>query len=299
VRVLLTGASGFIGSHVARELVAGGDAVTAVIAPASSLDPIADLGVAGVVRADLRSADLDRLVEACRPEVCVHLAWYVEPGRYLTEARPNLESLAASVRLLTALEGGTCRRVVLAGTCLEGATGEDGRPVTSTSPYAATKAALHSVATHLEVTDVVCAHIFHVYGPGERRERIVPQVALACLQGQPLEVTSGDRQFDYLHVEDVASALATIAKARMIGQVDVCSGQRVALRELFDEIGRAAGHRGMIKIGARPDGEEMIIPGGDPRVLADVGWSPRWTLEEGVVQTVAWWRGVIERERKR
>src|SRR4051812_32231738 len=103
MRVLLTGATGFIGSNVARALRRDGFEVHALSRP----------------EVDLRDADaVDRAIERAKPEMCIHLAWYAEPGKYL-HAKENLALVGATLRLAERLHEAGCKRFVGAGTCFE------------------------------------------------------------------------------------------------------------------------------------------------------------------------------------
>src|SRR6185295_8451441 len=103
MRVLLTGATGFIGSNVARALRKGAFEVHALSLP----------------EVDLADADaVDRMIDRVRPEMCIHLAWYAEPGKYL-HAKENLALVGSTLRLAERLHAAGCKRFVGAGTCFE------------------------------------------------------------------------------------------------------------------------------------------------------------------------------------
>ena len=289
MRVLVTGAGGFIGSAVARKLVTDGHEVTAVLSPVSGLERLTDIVDAlKIVRADLVSADLTRLTTDVKPDACIHLAWYVDPDRYLTATGENLMSLAAGIRLVSALETTGCPRLVLAGTCLEG---NRPAPHPGETIYAASKSALHRVAMCLERMSVVCGHIFSLYGRAEKPTRVVPRVIQACLERRPIDVTSGEQTRDFLHVDDVAAGLAALAMSDIRGGVDVCSGRNTPLRDVFAAIEAAAGASGVIRLGgrSRPPGEPSVIAG-DVSTLTGLGWRANWTLSDGIADTVEWWR---------
>src|SRR4051812_540004 len=145
MRVLLTGASGFIGSHVARHLVDGGDEVTAGFFSGKPPPPIQGILFPVLnVEAGPFFSPLLPLVAKAAPDACIHLAWYVKPDRYLTAVPENLASLVAGTRLLSALDGAGCPRAVVAGTCLEPGT-FDGKTQPQWTIYAAAKSALHQV----------------------------------------------------------------------------------------------------------------------------------------------------------
>ena len=292
MRVLLTGAAGFIGSHVARRLVAYGHTVAAIVRPIGQRNRLAGIeDTITFLEADLSSADLHQIVETTAPEACIHLAWHVDPTRYLTSVPDNLASLASSIRLLAVLDEARVSRIVLGGTCLEaGAGGEAG----SDTIYAAAKTALHEIGTRLERAPSACAHIHHVFGPEEKESRMVPSIIRSCLEGRPVSVSTGEQVRDFLHVEDVASALVSVLESDETGQVDICSGEPTRLRQVFEVIGEATGRRDLIEIGGRPkQPNDLAAVVGDPGRLHATGWSPRWTLTAGIADTVAFWRSQV------
>jgi nucleoside-diphosphate-sugar epimerase len=298
MRVFLTGAAGFIGSQVARILVDRREEVFALVRPTTSLRRLD--GLEDRIRltfGDLTIADeVEAALAIARPDICIHLAWHTEPGTYLGAARENLASLEAGVHLLRLLIDVQCPRVVLAGTCVEPEAGKASNPKQSTI-YAASKLALHQTAERLGTAGLstICAHIFHLYGPGEDERRLVPELILALLRGEDIEVTAGEQRRDYLHVTDVASALCAIADSKLVGTVDVCSGRSVPLRSLFALIGEETGRGELIRLGAREyDADEVFSIAGDSASLTNqTGWRPGWQLSEGIKQTVGWWRETL------
>jgi nucleoside-diphosphate-sugar epimerase len=281
-----------------RTLLAGGHEVLALVRPRTDLQRLRDvLSRIDRVEADLGSPDLPGRLADGRPEAAVHLAWYAMPGRYL-DAVENLESLENSLRLVRALAAVSCRRFVGVGTCLEYALGT--APVSESSPtgptrlYAAAKLALATVLDVLRgVTGMstAWARLFYVYGPAEDERRLVPLVLRAVLAGKRAPVSTGDQVRDYLHVDDVAAALAAIALGAADGVVNVASGRAVTVREIVLAASRAAGRPDVVDLGALP--RDLREP---PYVVADVsrlrdvfGFTPRIGLEEGLSLTAAWW----------
>ena len=292
MKVVVTGATGFIGSHVVRELLRRGHAVAAFVRPASSLhrlDGVEDQ----ITTWSVDLADGPRVEEALgriAPDAAIHLGWYAEPRAYLRDIAHNLASLEDSLRLVRLLRAGPARRLVLAGTCLEDVAAADParEPI-----YAVAKRALHTLAMSSRGPDlsVACAHVFSVHGPWEDRRRAVPSVALSLLDGAPVEVGAGTQVRDYVHVADVAAALVTILESDATGGVDVCTGDARPLRDVFEEIGRATGGLDLIRFGSRaPDADQDFDATGDPTVLRSLGWRPARSFPERIGETVAWWR---------
>ena len=118
--VLVTGASGFVGAQVVRQLVESDQEVVALVRATSSrrrLDGIADR--VKFIEADLDdTGDLAARLKQLKPAACIHAAWYAEPGQYLPSPR-NLDSLRSSLTLLEELALAGCKHVVGVGTCFE------------------------------------------------------------------------------------------------------------------------------------------------------------------------------------
>ncbi len=302
MRVLITGAGGFIGSHVARRFVERGADVAALVRPSTDLDRLADIRRALVlIEADLQAATgLHEKIAACDPDVCVHLAWHIPPGRY-RHALDNLDSVAGSLNLLQALTQTGCRRVVVVGSCAEYA-GRDGcvddhgeiRPDTL---YGASKHAMSLLAHKLADQHgwtATTARLFHVYGPGEPPARLVPSLIRALLEERSFALTSGDQVRDLLYVDDAADALVTIASADVAGGINVASGVPTTVADLAREIGRQLGRPELVQLGVLPRKAEdpqwlCARPG---RLHEDLGWRPRHDLVTGLSSTIDWWRRI-------
>lgn len=289
----MTGATGFIGSHVVRELLGRGHVVDAPVRSAASVRRL-PAGASGLTTWPLDLSDGDAVASMfanVKPEAIIHLAWYAEPGAYLRNVERNLGSLENSLRLLRLASGGrSTRRVVLAGTCLERATGDNAieEPI-----YAVAKRALHDVAVRCQADgmQVTCAHIFSVFGPWEDERRAVPSVIRGLLAGRPVDVGQGTQLRDYVHVSDVARAFAAILEGDTGPTVDVCSGDARPLREVFEEIGRATGRSDLLRPGARATGaDERFDAVGNPGPLRALGWRPALPFVQGMRETVAWWQ---------
>jgi UDP-glucuronate decarboxylase len=298
MRVLLTGATGFVGSNVARALLHDGHEVLAISRAGSERSRIVDIQAElHIVDHDLLSDSAESLA-ALRPEMCIHAAWYVEPGHYLSSSL-NVDFLAASTRLAFALAESGCGRLVGLGTCFEydvdsGRLSEE-TPTRPRHLYSASKLSLflllEQIAALTEL-EVAWARLFYLYGPYENERRLVSSVAQGLVRGERVEVTPGEQLRDFLHVEDVGSALAAIAGSSVLGPINVCSGEPVTVREIVERLGRAAGRPDLVALGARPypDGEPTVVLGDNGRLRSEVGWSPRIRLSEGLEQTWQWWR---------
>lgn len=296
-RVLVTGATGFLGRHALAALGARGFEVHGAAPDA----PDAGGGAAVWHRVDLMEAGAPRrLCEAARPSHLLHLAWYTAHGRFW-EAEENFRWVEASLALLRAFAGAGGERLVTAGTCAEydwtgeGPLREGLTPLAPATPYGACKAALGQLQeafARVRGLRSAWGRLFFPYGPGEGPDRFVPHVASRLLRGEAAECTSGAQQRDLLYVEDVAGALAALLESPVEGAVNIGSGRAVALREVAETLGRLTGRPELVRLGARPDrpGDPPRLEAHTGRLETEVGWRPTVTLEEGLGRTVEWWR---------
>lgn len=251
-----------------------------------------------IVRSDLGDpAQLAEALGAADPEICIHLAWRGWAGQ--AEPEENLTSVAGSLNLLKLLPQLGCRRLVTAGTCFEYALGseplEEEGPLDPLNIYALSKAAFHDIAWsfgELYDLEVVVARLFYSYGPAEDARRVVPAITRSLLNGDPARITPGEQVRDYLHVEDVASALRAVAFSSMRGAVNIASGEPVTIADLARTIGEVVGRPELIEVGAMPyrEGDPMHIVADASRLRREIGWSPGFDLRSGIADTVDWWR---------
>lgn len=297
-RVLVTGASGFVGLPTLAALAASGAEVHAISTRASPPH------VEGVRwhHCDLGDGPaLERMMQALAPEQLVHLAWYVEHGRFWS-APENLLWVERSLRLLRAftLNGG--RRALLLGTCaeydwsaVEEPLREYGSPLAPASLYGVAKDALRRVASAYAVTadlELAWGRLFFMYGPREPRGRLVPAVITSLLAGAPVETTSGVQRRDFMHVADVAAALVAVLMSDVVGPVNIASGDDVAVAEVVERIAIEIGRPELLRRGALPDraDEPLLLSADTNRLRREVGFLPGISLERGIAETVAWWR---------
>jgi nucleoside-diphosphate-sugar epimerase len=295
-RVLLSGASGFIGARAIAPLLAAGHEVHAV----ARSEPPAQL--AGVVwhRADLTDASAaQQLVGEVEPELLLHLAWYVEHGRYWQSVE-NVVWVEATLRLLRAFAGAGGRRAVLAGTCAEyewthERYEEGSTPLRPATLYGVAKHATHMVAESFASEagiELAWGRIFMPYGPGEADARLVGSVTSALLAGREAPLSDGLQARDFMYVEDVGAAFAALLDSSVLGAVNVASGRRCTIGEMATLLARAVGRPELLRLGALPNraGEPPTLVADVHRLREEVGFSPQVELEEGVSRTVAWWR---------
>jgi nucleoside-diphosphate-sugar epimerase len=288
VRVLVTGAGGFIGAHAVRALAAGGHEVHACARgePVNLSDCARSVGV---WRLDLDDGPaVDDVVGRIRPDAALHLAWYSGPRR-LFDDEGNRAAVRQTESLVRSLARAGCRRLVTAGTCIEaqprGAAAGD-------TPYARAKREAHTlVVDGAGGTSGACAHIFSPFGPFEAPTRAIPTIVRSLLAGTPHPVSAGTQLRDVLYAPDVGAGLAALVASDLDGAVDVCSGVGRPLREIFEAFERQVGVSGLLRYGeAELPAEELFDAVGDPARLSSLDWEPEVSFDDAVRRTVEWWR---------
>jgi nucleoside-diphosphate-sugar epimerase len=183
------------------------------------------------------------------------------------------------------------------GTCFEYDTSvgtlSETSPTRPQTLYAAAKLALHTVLEQMRTDGmgVTWARLFYLYGPMEDARRLVPSVVRALLAGEPAAISPGQQVRDFLHVEDVAAALATLGQQNLDGVFNIGSGEPVTVAEVALTLGRLCGRESLVRIGARPyaPGDPMYVCADNAR-LRSTGWGPAYNLEAGLADSVRWWR---------
>lgn len=283
-KVLVTGATGFIGRRVVSRLREEG----AYVLPIS-------LSGRGGVSLDLKNAEAVKcFLERECPDHLIHLAWNVNAG-YM-ESLENLEWVTASLELLKAFAKNGGQRAVFAGSCIEydwkyGFLSEDLTPLGSDSLYAVSKSALYKMALAYAMRvnlSFAWGRIFFLYGDGEKRERLVPSLIDAFLKGDKPNLKYPHLRRDYLHVDDVAAALVALLSSACTGAINIASGEAVRLGDIGRKIAFLMGC-------PAPDWGEQHDTGtppsplvlGDVRKLAEiVGFRPLVSWEDGLLTMI-------------
>lgn len=290
--MLVTGASGLIGSHVLGLLADQGDVVA--VSRAARPDQagvrwlVEDLGEPGTIAG---------VVTSVRPDVVIHLAGAVRGERSLDAVAPTLRAnLVATVELLEAATRAGCERIVMSGSLLEEPSDGDPRAVPP-SPYGVSRWAASAYGRMFHAlfdAPVVNLRPSFAYGPGQERSKLIPHVISTLLEGGSPELTSGERMLDCVYAEDVAHAYLQAASAPGVEgrTLDIGHGVQSSVREIVEAIvelvGPVAGRPLFGTLPARAR-EQDVRPDVDEaaRVL---GWRASIGMDEGLRRTVAWYR---------
>jgi len=299
-RVLITGATGFLGMHVASACAAEGATVTA-IRRTPDREPVLPLPEIAWLIADLTDAEsIVAAVHAAEPDIVLHLAAYGARGVERDEARMFAVNVTGTMHLLRALS--PSMRLVMAGTSAEygnlaGPAREDQacHPVT---PYASTKHAavvMVQAQARLHQRPLFVLRPYGPFGPGDDPARVLPAAIAGLIDGEDVALGDGTAIRDFSYVGDHAEAFvrAAVAPDLAPGSVfNIGSGYGMTVRDALERASAIVKGTGRLMFGARPARE-----GDAPALVADVeaarrrlGFQVRTTFEEGVARTAAFMR---------
>ncbi|MEW6745590.1 MAG: GDP-mannose 4,6-dehydratase [Planctomycetota bacterium] len=310
--ILVTGAAGFIGSHLCERLLVRGDSVVGLdnfndfydpLIKRRNVEEVARQGDFRLVEGDIRDERLVQDLLGSEPiDVVVHLA-------AMAGVRPSLSSpllyeevnTRGTLVLLQAARAAGVKRFVFGSTSsVYGKSDrvpfrEDDPADRPVSPYAATKRAAELLAFnyhHLYGLDVLILRFFTVYGPRQRPEMAIHKFTRLIEQGEPVPMFGdGSSERDYTYVDDIMDGVVkALDRGRGFGIYNLGESKTVALRALIDRIARCLGRE--VRIERYQD-----QPGDVPRTCADVsrarrdlGYDPRIDLDEGLRRFVVWYR---------
>ncbi|MEM8932680.1 MAG: NAD(P)-dependent oxidoreductase [Acidobacteriota bacterium] len=300
--VLVTGGSGFLGRPCVDQLVARGWRVTATRRGPDHDDT--DRVPSAIWRSvDLLDAEQTAaLVASTRPSHLLHLAWATGHDGF-RDGIENYRWIGASLDLLRHFVDHGGRRVVSVGTGAEydwtdgGVCTETTTPLRPGSTYGLCKRTFSELfGRYLDQhpdTSGAWARLFFLYGPREDDYRLLPSIVGRLLRGEDAECRFDRLRRDYLHVDDAARGLVELLASAVEGPINVAAGEAIALGEL---VGRAADHldrRDLLRLGGQPSGEHPspVVVADIGRATDELGWRPRIDLDDGIADTVAWWRG--------
>ncbi len=292
--VLLTGGSGFIGSVVSDELLKRNYVVHSVhYGTCIENKP-------NLIQHNLNLLDSNAVKKFMADnhfENVIHLAWYTGKGCHGSNV--NMDWTMATLNLLNAFKENGGKKFLGAGSVSEyafeyGFLREDKTPLTSPSIYGQSKAAVYNIGRVFcksNDIDFKWARIFNLYGPNEKISRLMPSVICSALRNEDIKVSTCTKQQDYLHVFDTARGIVDLYESGVGGAVNISSGRPTHLKDIVLKIAELTDFKGDIKWGAIPTSfDDEFVCGDNTRLTKEVGWKQQLNMEEGLKQTINWWK---------
>lgn len=290
-RSLVTGASGFIGSHLCRHLDAIGCVVHAVSRtrrPTRKNDHWQQI--------DLENTEAVRnLLQTVKPDIIFHLSGLVTAVTPLEFVLPTFRSLLTStVNLLVAATEVGCRRIVLSASLTEPRP-SDSETVPG-SPYAAAKwaSSVYGRMFHaLYNAPTVIVRPYMTYGPGQNEKKLIPSVTLSLLRGQRPRISSGQWRADWIYIDDVIEGYLAAAHIPKIegSTLDLGTGKLVSVSSVVQQLVQLVAPDIKPIFGVVPDRPlERVCAADLATSLSVLGWKPSVCLEAGLKQTIDWYK---------
>jgi len=306
MRCLVTGASGFLGSHLVRHLLMRGHEVVVLLRPQTDVWRIKDcIEQLDIVHGSMEeTATLRQYLDVQPVDVIFHLAWSGVTGDQRNSICQSELNVTGSIRIWEILRDSGCKHFIGVGSQAEygphaAAISEEAatRPQTA---YGASKLALSILLKQFcesAAMDFTWMRVFSVYGPADDVKHMVPSLVHSLLQKQRPSLTKGEQIWDYLYVEDAVLAFVLVAERKAVGIFNVGSGVSIQLRDFISTVRNSIDPEIQLGFGEVPYRKDQVM-----HLLADVqllhaatGWLPLCSLNKGIMQTVDWYKNNLDR----
>jgi nucleoside-diphosphate-sugar epimerase len=269
VTIVVTGATGFIGSEVIKALSRLGERTLAVSGPRST--QLVKYHNVEWLAYDSDLEDLTRRVAQVSPTAVVHCANHYVLHHDAKDIDPMIDANIRMGALLLGALGDEGTHFVNLSTFFQRQGAEGTQP---NSLYAATKQAF-TEHSNIRVCDVT---LFDTYGPGDRRAKLIPKLLKSALSGELVEILTPDAEMNLCFIEDVVAALAHIVARGITGEWSVRAAANCRVAEVVSEIEAVTNRKVVEKFGTGQPHASPRLDG--PPVLND--WSPAWSLRMGI-----------------
>jgi nucleoside-diphosphate-sugar epimerase len=285
----LTGATGFVGSEVLRQLVAAGHETAALVREGSDPWRIDDLlgKIRRIPSADPALRDTRDALVDFQPAAILHLAWDGVAGSDRNDAKQHRNVALTSATLELAREAGARHWIGL------GSQAENGSPA---SQYGIAKLSSSMVAKRFcERAGMRFGwlRLFAAYGPAESPDWLIPYLILTLLRGEQPRLTAGQQRWDYLYVKDAARAIVLLTeRPRATGIFNLGSGSAVKIRALAEMVRDAVDPSLPLRFGEIPyrSDQPMHLEADAASLTKATGWHPTTSLADGLTETVRYYR---------
>lgn len=285
-KILVTGASSFIGRFLINALVEGPDKIIATYNQADDLPENCEWR-----RLDLfKESEVKRLMQEIQPTHLIHLAWFVKHDAFW-DGQENLDWLIASLKLLKSFAEHGGERFIGIGSCAEysnssRALNEFDSECVPSSLYSASKLSLFEILKNLSPVlglEWAWCRLFNVVGPGEPKNKLISSAIRSFKINQVPELKTPQAIRDFIDVRDVAQALVLIALSRSQGPINIGTGKGTAISVVVDRVSHFLGIKPLDrKLRDREfstSGKDFVVAD-TKRLNVELGFTPNYTLSE-------------------
>lgn len=256
--VLLTGASGFVGAQVVKQLLDRGNKLCLVVREGSESKLPKSPNIEKIISTkDLFSESSEWWSSAFEGvELVIHCAWYAEPKKYL-DSPINLSCMHGSINMALAASKSLVKKFIGIGTCFEYDSSfgylSVNTPLLPKNMYAASKVATYLLMSQIfsqSKTEFVWCRLFYLYGEGEDERKLAAYVKKQLAFDLPVLLTDGLQTRDYLDVYDAATQIVDSAFSCVKGPVNICSGIPITIRDFVNKLAKNESELDLLKFGA-------------------------------------------------
>lgn len=303
MRCLVTGATGHIGSHLARYLLERNVEVAALVRPTTSnLWRIEDVCCRlHIIKGDLSNIDYSKVaIQKFAPDIVIHLGWHGVSSGYRNDPAQIAQNLTGSLKLLELVYEGGCQRWIGLGSQAEyGASNmvlTEDLPTHPVTTYGVVKLCGGLLSQKLcEAYGIGFAwfRLTASYGPMDDYNHMIPELIVKLLRGEKPALTLGEQRWDYLYVEDAVEAIWRAAiTPEAQGVFNLGSGEARAIRSIVERIRDLIDPNLPLGFGEVPyrSDQVMHLQADISRLCETTGWFPQVSLDEGLRRTVEWFK---------
>jgi nucleoside-diphosphate-sugar epimerase len=285
-RILITGASGFIGSNLVKFLCQTG----AEIYGTSRSENTSTIKNFTWLKCSMEDFEaVEQLLIKTKPDIIYHLSGEVTGSTDIKYVQGTFHSLVTStVNLLTLATKRGCERIILMGSCREPAN----QLQFPDSPYSVAKStasAYGNMFWNCYQTPVVTARTFVTYGPGQPSRMLIPYVILSLLNNESPKLSSGKWLTDWIYIDDVIEGMiaATLIPGIEGSTIDLGTGVLTSVKELAENIEKKIDSKGSLLFGALPDRTNEHIRVADTQTAFEkLKWKASTSLDNGLTKTI-------------
>jgi dTDP-6-deoxy-L-talose 4-dehydrogenase (NAD+) len=259
--ILLTGATGFLGKQIIKNLCKFNVNIIPVVRSGNEKFLIKNHKIKKIIYSpDIFKENENWWTETCKNiDTIIHTAWHVKPGDYL-ESPKNIDCLTGTLNLAKGAVNSSVSRFVGIGTCFE----YDltlgklfyNTPLKPKTSYGSAKATLFTFLSHWlpkHSVNFAWCRLFYLYGEGENKNRLIPYIRERLDSNKQVELSKGNQIRDYLDIAVAGKIITEVSLGSQVGPINICSGIPITIKQIASNIANIQGKQHLLKFGSRPE----------------------------------------------